>query len=104
VARLMDGAVPAVGVIFAVAGCKDLQDKGTSGARGAGGGGGAALTAAESPTVKGRAPKAGYSREKFGAAWADTDSNSCDTRVVSMPHNLIAGFSQLIQGVVHYAY
>ncbi|MFD4508761.1 HNH endonuclease family protein [Streptomyces sp. NPDC058457] len=79
-ARLRDGAVLAIVVIFAVAGCKDLQDKGSSGAQGAGGGGGAALTAADSLTVKGRAPKTGYSREKFGSAWADTDSNSCDTR------------------------
>jgi hypothetical protein len=30
--------------------------------------------------VKGRAPKAGYDRELFGAAWADTDRNGCDTR------------------------
>ncbi|WP_046731749.1 HNH endonuclease family protein [Streptomyces humi] len=82
-ARLRGGAAIAVVVIFAVAGCKDLQDKGTSGAPGAGaggGGGGAAMTAADSLTVKGRAPKTGYTRAKFGSAWADTDSNSCDTR------------------------
>ncbi|MEU0969983.1 HNH endonuclease family protein [Streptomyces sp. NPDC005917] len=78
--RLRGGAVTAVVVIFAVAGCKDLQDKGSPGAPGAGGGGGAALTAADALTVKGRAPKTGYTREKFGSAWADTDSNSCDTR------------------------
>ncbi|MEU6194566.1 HNH endonuclease family protein [Streptomyces sp. NPDC047061] len=78
-ARLRGGAVVAVVVLFAVAGCNDLEDKGSSGAQGAGGGG-AALTAADSLTVKGRAPKTGYSREKFGSAWADTDSNSCDTR------------------------
>lgn len=30
--------------------------------------------------VKGRAPKTGYSREQFGAAWADVDRNGCDTR------------------------
>ena len=34
----------------------------------------------DSLTVKGRAPKTGYSRERFGTAWADTDSNHCDTR------------------------
>ncbi|MEU0782878.1 HNH endonuclease family protein [Streptomyces sp. NPDC006173] len=45
-----------------------------------GGGGGAALSAVDSLTVKGRAPKTGYSRERFGTAWADTDSNRCDTR------------------------
>jgi Protein of unknown function (DUF1524) len=31
-------------------------------------------------TVKGRAPKTGYSREQFGPAWADVDRNGCDTR------------------------
>ena len=30
--------------------------------------------------VKGRAPKTGYSRELFGAAWSDVDHNGCDTR------------------------
>jgi hypothetical protein len=30
--------------------------------------------------VKGRAPKTGYSREQFGLAWKDVDSNGCDTR------------------------
>lgn len=30
--------------------------------------------------VKGRAPKTGYSREQFGAAWADVDGDRCDTR------------------------
>lgn len=30
--------------------------------------------------VKGRAPKTGYSRAQFGAAWADVDHNGCDTR------------------------
>jgi hypothetical protein len=30
--------------------------------------------------VKGRAPRTGYDRERFGQAWADTDRNGCDTR------------------------
>ena len=30
--------------------------------------------------IKGRAPKAGYDRDLFGPAWADTDHNGCDTR------------------------
>jgi hypothetical protein len=30
--------------------------------------------------VKGRAPKTGYARDLFGAAWTDTDRNGCDTR------------------------
>ena len=31
-------------------------------------------------SVKGRAPKTGYSRAEFGQAWADVDRNGCDTR------------------------
>ncbi|GAA2205773.1 hypothetical protein GCM10009850_012310 [Nonomuraea monospora] len=31
-------------------------------------------------TVKGRAPRTGFEREKFGPAWADVDRNGCDTR------------------------
>ena len=30
--------------------------------------------------VKGRAPKTGYERSAFGAAWTDVDHNGCDTR------------------------
>ncbi|HSP36189.1 MAG TPA: DUF1524 domain-containing protein [Frankiaceae bacterium] len=30
--------------------------------------------------VKGRAPKTGYSRARYGRAWADVDHNGCDTR------------------------
>src|SRR4051794_3075555 len=37
-----------------------------------------ALAALDQLTVKGRAPKTGYSREKYGDGWIDTDG--CDTR------------------------
>jgi hypothetical protein len=30
--------------------------------------------------VKGRAPRTGFEREKFGPAWSDVDHNGCDTR------------------------
>ncbi|MFF9177990.1 HNH endonuclease family protein [Streptomyces sp. NPDC014793] len=78
--RLRGGAVAAAVVVaVSVAGCKSDPIGGAPGpvekAHG-----GAALSAADSLTVKGRAPKTGYSRERFGSAWADTDSNSCDTR------------------------
>jgi len=79
VRRLRGGAAAAFVLVFAVAGCKAETKTGSGGPQETGGGG-AALTAAESLTVKGRAPKTGYSRERFGTAWADTDSNSCDTR------------------------
>ncbi|MER5752228.1 HNH endonuclease family protein [Streptomyces sp. NPDC002088] len=77
-ARLRGGAAIAVVTVLAVAGCTE-QTTGSAGPEQTAGGG-AALTAAESLTVKGRAPKTGYDRDRFGTAWADTDSNSCDTR------------------------
>lgn len=30
--------------------------------------------------TKGKAPRTGYSRDEFGARWADVDHNGCDTR------------------------
>ena len=41
---------------------------------------GTALAAAALLTVKGRAPKNGYTRGQFGQTWFDTDRNGCDTR------------------------
>ncbi|MCI1984619.1 MAG: excalibur calcium-binding domain-containing protein [Bifidobacteriaceae bacterium] len=41
---------------------------------------GNARTALNKLPVKGRAPKTGYSRAKFGPAWADVNHNGCDTR------------------------
>lgn len=40
----------------------------------------APLKALSKLRVKGRAPKTGYSRSKFGSAWYDVDRNGCDTR------------------------
>ena len=34
----------------------------------------------DSLTVKGRAPKTGYTRAQFGQTWADVNRNGCDTR------------------------
>lgn len=39
-----------------------------------------ALTQLATLRVKGRAPKTGYTRDKFGPAWSDVDRNGCDTR------------------------
>jgi hypothetical protein len=41
---------------------------------------GSATAALDELTVKGRAPKTGYSRNSFGSAWKDVDKNGCDTR------------------------
>lgn len=83
--RLRGGTAAAVVLMCAVtvSGCAGQTtglDSGAGAGAGAGAGGGAALAAAKSLPVKGRAPKTGYEREKFGSAWADTDSNDCDTR------------------------
>ena len=40
----------------------------------------AAITLLAAIPVKGRAPQTGYSRDRFGPAWADVDHNGCDTR------------------------
>lgn len=42
--------------------------------------GGTAEAALAALPVKGRAPKTGYSRERFGPAWADVDHDGCDQR------------------------
>jgi hypothetical protein len=104
--RLRGGAAAAVVLVFAVTGCKADTTTGSGGPEetGGAGGSGAALTAAESLTVKGRAPKTGYERERFGTAWADTDSNDCDTRVISMLRRMTEVFVQLIRGGVACAY
>lgn len=41
---------------------------------------GTALAAVNTLTVKGRAPKTGYTRDQYGPAWSDVDKNGCDTR------------------------
>lgn len=41
---------------------------------------GSVLAAALALKTKGRAPKTGYDRDKFGTAWTDTDGNGCDQR------------------------
>ncbi|CAM5501693.1 HNH endonuclease family protein [Streptomyces tanashiensis] len=61
---------------------------------------GTALAAVDTLTVKGRAPKTGYEREKFGRAWVDVDGNGCGTRVISMLRRVIETFAQLMQGMV----
>jgi hypothetical protein len=79
-------AALAVALGGTLAGCKDPTDgEGTSSATPPGAGApsgahGSALAAVGGLTVKGRAPKTGYSREKFGPEWSDTDHNHCDTR------------------------
>jgi hypothetical protein len=41
---------------------------------------GTALAAVAGLSVRGRAPKTGYTRAQFGQSWFDTDRNGCDTR------------------------
>ncbi|MEV6959247.1 HNH endonuclease family protein [Streptomyces sp. NPDC051207] len=78
--RLRGGtAAVAVMTVFAVAGCTE-DITGSPGPQETTGSGGPALAAVESLTVKGRAPRTGYDRDRFGSAWADTDSNDCGTR------------------------
>lgn len=39
--------------------------------------------------VKGRAPRTGYSRDAFGAAWADVDGDGCDQRNQVLARDLV---------------
>jgi hypothetical protein len=48
-----------------------------------------AVVVLESLSVKGRAPKTGYSREAFGPRWADIDYNGCDTRNDMLRRDLV---------------
>ncbi|MFW3171924.1 GmrSD restriction endonuclease domain-containing protein [Geodermatophilus sp. CPCC 206100] len=41
---------------------------------------GSALETLGQLEVRGRAPRTGYDRDRFGAGWVDTDRNGCDTR------------------------
>ncbi|RFU21786.1 GmrSD restriction endonuclease domain-containing protein [Geodermatophilus marinus] len=77
-------AVAAALAVVALTACDPLpggQDTGSP----APAGGGAALAgearrALEEVPVRGRAPRTGYDRDRFGPAWADVDRNGCDTR------------------------
>lgn len=104
--RLRGGAAEAalmvVTVGAGVGGRKQDMGRTAGGPKGSAAGG-AALGAVDPPTVKGRAPRAGYSRERFGTARADTDSHRCDTRVVPKPRGAVAEFSRLVQGAVRHA-
>ncbi|MET9434782.1 HNH endonuclease family protein [Streptomyces sp. NPDC006551] len=71
------GALAAAAVLL-VSGCTDTGTE--DGTGGAPAGRGSALAAVDTLAVKGRAPKTGYDREKFGRAWADVDGNGCGTR------------------------
>jgi hypothetical protein len=51
---------------------------------------GTALALLATLTVKNGAPQTGYTRERYGPAWADTDRNGCDTRNDVLRHALIA--------------
>ncbi|GGX92243.1 HNH endonuclease family protein [Streptomyces fructofermentans] len=66
-------------LVLAATGCT-VETPGSAGPEEPVGKGGAALTALDSLTVKGRAPRTGFDRDRFGTPWADTDSNGCDTR------------------------
>jgi len=51
---------------------------------------GTALAAIARLTVKGRAPKTGYTRDQFGQSWFDTDRNGCDTRNDILRRDLVS--------------
>ncbi|MFI6879320.1 HNH endonuclease family protein [Streptomyces sp. NPDC050400] len=72
--------IAVLAAVVAVTGCEATTGDGGESGPEPHGATGSALAAVDALTVKGRAPKTGYARERFGSAWADTDSNGCDTR------------------------
>ncbi|NAZ74793.1 DUF1524 domain-containing protein, partial [Kineococcus sp. T13] len=66
----------ALGAPALLAGCTT----GDPAAPAAGGAPGTALAQLGTLAVKGRAPRTGYERERFGDGWSDADGNGCDTR------------------------
>lgn len=68
-----------------------------------------ALTVLNTLPIKGRAPKTGYDRSKFGPAWEDEDSNGCDTRNDILKRDLSKvtyryGDCKIAAGVLHDPY
>ena len=51
--------------------------------------GDSAISILNTLSVKGRAPKTGYTRAQFGAAWKDVDGNGCDTRNDILKRDLV---------------
>jgi hypothetical protein len=48
-----------------------------------------AVDALQTLTVRGKAPRTGYSREAFGPAWFDVDRNRCNTRDDILARDLV---------------
>lgn len=70
----------------------------------------AAREVIEKVATKGRGPRTGYERKKFGYAWKDgidgipLARNGCDTRIISMLRAVMTPFSQPMHGAVGHAY
>ncbi|MFE0103163.1 HNH endonuclease family protein [Streptomyces sp. NPDC059009] len=68
-----------LGALLTTTACT-AEDEKSGGSSGPDAKAGSALAAVDALTVKGRAPKTGYDRARFGTPWADTDGNGCGTR------------------------
>ncbi|WP_328809048.1 HNH endonuclease family protein [Nonomuraea montanisoli] len=85
--RVRAGLAGLAAAVVALAGCGGLEartgaDTGTSSSSSKSGkiDVGEAKKKLGTLEVKGRAPRTGFERDKFGPAWADVDHNGCDTR------------------------
>jgi hypothetical protein len=105
---LVCAAVLAVGL--GAVGCEDTTGGAESGTgrvpsqAAPGAGHGSAQAAVDSLTVRGRAPKAGCTRDRFGTLWAHTDHNGCGARAASVQHQVLEAFAQFTRGVMSCAY
>lgn len=73
------GAVAAA-IVFTLAGCGLVGQRGGTSPAEKGQSSAEALTELRKLPVKGRAPMTGFDRTRFGPAWSDVDHNGCDTR------------------------
>ncbi|MFF2651784.1 HNH endonuclease family protein [Streptomyces sp. NPDC058045] len=73
-------AIGTAALLLAATGCTEEQQDKDTGSGGPQSKAGSALATVDELTVKDRGPTTGYARNRFGSAWADTDSNGCNTR------------------------
>ncbi|MGY1721921.1 GmrSD restriction endonuclease domain-containing protein [Blastococcus sp. SYSU DS0533] len=83
--RRLAGTLVGLGLLAALTACEVVDAPGSGAGTGAAAEtpapvAGSALAALDGLEVKGRAPKTGYDRDRFGDGWVDTDRNGCDTR------------------------
>ena len=80
-----------IGVVALLpAGCGTLLDSPAAASEPSGARAGSAAAALATLPVKGRAPKTGYARDRFGPSWSDIDHDGCDQRNQVLARDMVA--------------